>query len=60
MIAEGDELVAAEVVSAALHVADLQISEQRFEKRHVAKKELILQRLGSGGDDDALPGAECG
>ncbi len=60
LVAQGDELVAAEVVGAALHVADAQLAEQRFEKGNVAEVELILQGLGSGGDDDALAGAQGG
>ena len=60
LIAQSDELVAAEVVGAALHVADAQVAQQRFEKRNVAEVELVLQRLGAGGDDDALAGAQGG
>ena len=60
LVAEGEELAAAKVVGAALHVADAQFAEQGFEKRHVAKEELVLKSLGSGGDDDALAGAESG
>ena len=52
--------MAAEVVGAALHVADTQVAEQRFEKRHVAKEELVLQSLCACGDDDALAGAQGG
>ncbi len=44
----------AEVVGAALHVADLQRPEDRFEEGHVLEEELLLQVLGAGGDDDAL------
>ena len=54
------ELVAAEVVGAALHVADAQLAEQGFEEGNVAEVELILQGLGAGGDDDALAGAQGG
>ena len=60
LIAQRDELVAAKVVGAAFHVADLQVAEQRFEKRHVTEEELVLQSLGSRGDDDALAGAQSG
>ncbi len=60
LIAQRDQLVAAEIVGAALHVADAQAAQQRFEKRNVAEEELILQRLGAGGDDDALAGAQRG
>ena len=58
LVAQGEELVAAKVVGAALHVADAQIAQQRFEKRNVAEVELVLQRLGAGGDNDALAGAQ--
>ena len=54
------ELVAAEIVGAALHVADAQLAQERFEEGHVAEEELILQGLGAGGDDDALAGAQGG
>ena len=54
------ELVAAEIVGAALHVADAQVAEKRFEKGNVAEVELVLERLGAGGDDDALAGAQGG
>jgi hypothetical protein len=52
--------VAAEVVGAALHVADAQVAEERLEKGHVAEEELVLEGLGAGGDDDALAGAQGG
>ena len=52
--------MAAEVVGAALHVADAQLAKQRFEERNVAEEELVLQGLGAGGDDDALAGAQGG
>jgi hypothetical protein len=56
---EGDQLVAAEVVGAAFHVADAQVAEeQRLEKRDVAEVELVLQGLGAGRDDDAAAGSE--
>ena len=60
LVAQGEELVAAEVVGAALHVADAQLAEQGFEEGNVAEEELVLQGLGAGGDDDALAGAEGG
>ena len=60
LVAQGDELVAAEVVGAALHVADAQRAEERFKEGDVAEVELVLQGLGAGGDDDALAGAEGG
>ena len=52
--------MAAEIVGAALHVADTQRADQSFEKGNVAEVELVLQGLGSGGDDDALAGAQGG
>ena len=60
LVAQSNELVAAEVVGAAFHVADAEVAEQSLEKRNVAKIELVLQRLGAGGDDDALAGAQGG
>ena len=57
MVLQGYQLVAAEIVGAALHVADLQISEQRFKKGNVAEVELVLQCFGARGNDDALAGA---
>ena len=60
LVAQGDQLVAAEVVGAALHVADAQVAQQRFEEGNVAEVELVLQGLGAGGDDDALAGAQGG
>ena len=60
LVAESEELAATEIVGAALHVADAQLAEKSFEKRDVAEEELILEGLGSGGDDDTLAGAECG
>ena len=44
----------AQIVGAALHVADTQRAKQRLKERHVAKEKLILEGLGAGGDDDAL------
>ena len=56
--AEGVELVLAEIVGAALHVADLEravlFSEDGFEKGDVLEVELLLEVFGAGGDDDAL------
>jgi len=60
LIAQGDQLMAAEVVGAALHVADAQVSDKGFEEGNVAKVELILEGLGSRRDDDALAGAQGG
>ena len=60
LVTEGEELVPAEVVGAALHVADAEVAEEGFEEGDVAEVELVLERLGAGGDDDALAGAEGG
>ena len=60
LVAQGEELAAAEVVGAALHIADAQLAEEGFEEGNIAKVELILEGLGSGGDDDALAGAQGG
>ena len=60
LVAEGEELAAAKIIGAALHVADAKLSEEGFKERNVAEEELILECFGSGGDDYALAGAECG
>jgi len=52
--------VAAEVVGAALHVADAQIADEGFEEGNVAEVELVLEGLGSRGDNNALAGAQGG
>ena len=54
VVAQGVELLLAEVVGAALHVADLERAEERFEEGDVLEVELLLQIFGAGGDDDAL------
>ncbi len=54
VVAEGVELVAAEVVGAALHVADFEGAEEGFEEGDVLEVELLLEVFGAGGDDDAL------
>ena len=48
------ELLAAEIIAAALHVADAQLAEMLAQERNVFEEELLLQGLGAGGDDDAL------
>ena len=58
LVAQNKELVAAKVVRAAFHVADAEAAEKSLQKWNVAKIELVLQRLGAGGDDDALAGAQ--
>ena len=55
---KGDQLVAAEVVGATLHVADPERTKEGFQEGDVAEKELVLQSLGAGGDDDTLAGAQ--
>ena len=57
---QGHQLVAAQIVGAAFHVADAQLAEQGFEKGNVAEEELVLQRLGAGRNNDALAGAQGG
>ena len=52
--------MAAQVVGAALHVAHAQIADQGFKKGNVAEEELVLERLGTGGDNHALTGAQSG
>ncbi len=48
----------AQVVGPALHVADMQLAQQRFEERNVPEVKLILQGFGSRGNDDTVPGAQ--
>ena len=57
VVAEGVELLLAEVVGAALHVADAQragVGEDGFKERDVLEVELFLEVFCAGGDDDAL------
>jgi hypothetical protein len=53
-VAQGVELLPADVVGPALHVADLERAEQGFEEGDVLEVELLLEVFGAGGDDDAL------
>jgi hypothetical protein len=53
-VAQGVELVLAEVVAAALHVADVERAEDGFEEGDILEEELLLQVFGAGGDNDAL------
>ena len=48
------QLFAAEIIAAALHVADAQLAEVLLEERNVFEEELLLQGLGAGRNDDAL------
>ena len=52
------ELLAAEIIAASLHVADAQFAQVFSQEGNVLEEELLLQRLGSGGDDDALARSE--
>ena len=53
------DFLAAGVVGAALHVADLEgLAEGFFEERDIAEEELFLEGLGVGGDDDASAGED--
>ena len=47
-VAQSDELVPAEVVGAAFHVADAEVAEQRLEKRHVAEEKRRHGDAGTG------------
>ena len=51
------EFLAAQVIVAAFHVADVQLAlavgeERLLKKRNILVEELFLQVLGAGGDDD--------
>ena len=51
----------ADVVAAALHVADLQfLVEVLLEEGDVLEEELFLKVFGAGGDDDAASGKDGG
>src|ERR1039457_1168900 len=52
------ELLAAEIIAAALHVADAQFAEMLAQKRNVFEEELLLQGLGAGRNDDAFAGTD--
>ena len=54
VVAEGVELLLADVVGAAFHVADAEGAEEGFEEGDVFEEELFLEVFGAGGDDDAL------
>ena len=65
LIGEVIELLAAQIVVAALHVTDFELAfavgkKRLFEKRDILVEELFLQILGSGGNDDALAGTNDG
>ena len=54
VVAQSVELLAADIVRSALHVADSQRAEDGFEEGDVFEEELFLEIFGAGGDDDAL------
>ncbi len=60
LVAEGEELAAAKIVGATFHVADAELTQESFEEGDIAEEELVLEGLGSGGNDDAPAGAERG
>ena len=57
LVGEVVELLAAQIIAAALHVADAQLAQVLPQEGNVLEEELLLQGLGAGGDDDALAGA---
>src|SRR5271156_5611457 len=58
LIAQGVELVAAEIVGAALHIADPERTEKGFEEGDVLEKELLLEIFRAGRDDDTASRAQ--
>ena len=65
LIGQVVELLPAQIVVAALHVADLQLAfavgkQRLLEEGHVFEEELLLQILCAGRNDDALAGANDG
>ncbi len=54
LVPQRKQLVAAEIIRAAFHVADAQWTEQRLEERNIFEEELLLEILCAGGDDDAM------
>ena len=65
LIGQVIELLAAQIVVAPLHVTGVQLAfaagkKRLLEKRDIFVEELFLQILGSGGNDDALAGANDG
>ena len=50
------QLVPAQVIRAPLHVANAQRSKERLQKRHILKKQLLLQILCPRRDDHPMPG----
>ena len=65
LVSQVVELFSAEIIVAALHVADGKLSlavgrERALQKRHVFEVKLLLQIFRAGRDDDALAGANDG
>ena len=65
LVGEVVELFAAQIVVASFHVTHVELAfsggkERPFEKRDIFMEELLLQILGSGGNDDALAGPNDG
>ena len=58
LVAQRSQLVAAQVVGPALHIANGQRAEQRLEKRNVTKEKLVLQRLCARRYDDPVSGPQ--
>src|ERR1039458_8995751 len=54
LIGEVVKLLAAQIIAAALHVADTQLAEVLPQEGNVFEEKLLLQSLGAGGDDDAF------
>ncbi len=54
VVAQGIQLLLANVVGTTLHDAHLQRAKQRLEEGDVFERELLLQVFGPGRDDDAL------
>ena len=52
--------MAAQIICAPLEQCEFGRQSQRFcQHRHVAAKQLVLQRAGTGGNNDAAPGEQC-
>ncbi len=53
------QLVPAQIVGPALHVADPQRPQQRLQERHILEKQLLLQVLRARRNNHPLPAAQC-
>ena len=65
LVGEVDQFFAAEIIVAALHVADAQFAvairkEGKFKRGNVFVEKLFLQIFGACGNDDALAGTDHG